>query len=217
MRRSYEVCAMPEGARVSLPRRWHRLASRAPWSPLRLEVDRVGIRGPALGAELRWAQVHEIRLAGHAERRTVSYLLEDAAVTLDARGLPVDDLLELLVPPHLPRALGHPGDDPREVRVEERGFHLRWARGRPTSVRWEGISSVEVTAVDAGSGDPARRLELLADVRLPGAPRPREELLALPSTLATDVGLVAALRRLDVGLPERIASASVGTHELWVR
>jgi hypothetical protein len=99
----------------------------------------------------------------------------------------------------------------------EECFHVRPARGRPVSMRWDALLAVEVTAVPAGGGQLARSVDLLGEVRLPGAPRTREELVSLPLTLARSSGLLEALRRVDPALPERLEDAEPGTHELWSR
>jgi hypothetical protein len=188
-----------------------------------VELDDDGIRGPAVGADLRWDDIREVRFSGEEDRPTVTYLTADTAATVEPRDLPTERLLDSLVPTTTPLALGHPAADPREVRVESEGFHVLPARGHPVSVRWEAVVAVEVTAVEViaaevtGDRRLARSLDVLAEVRLPGGGRPREELVSLPLTVAADAGLVDALGRYDATLPDRIASSPVGTHELWNR
>jgi hypothetical protein len=201
-----------------------------------LTVDATGLRGTALGADLAWGDVEEVRVSGDPERPTVTYLTRSAEAGRDdgrlgrwrrRRGrprppelrptdLPTELLLDLVLPEPVPVALGHPSDDPREVRVEDRGFHVLLARGRPVSVRWEGVLAVEAAAVEV-AGRLARRLDLLVEVRLPGAPRPREELVCLPLTLAEATGLLTALGRFDATLPDRARTVAVGCHEVWSR
>jgi hypothetical protein len=201
-----------------------------------LTVDAAGLRGAALGADLAWDDVEEVRVSGDPERPTVTYLTRPAAAGHDddrrgrwrrRRGrdrppelrptdLPTELLLHLVLPEPVPVALGHPSEDPREVRVEDPGFHVLLAHGRPVSVRWEGVLAVEAAAVEV-AGRLARRLDLLVEVRLPGAPRPREELVCLPLTLAEATGLLPALARLDATLPGRVRAVTVGCHEISSR
>jgi hypothetical protein len=182
-----------------------------------LEVDQHGIRGPALGADLPWSEVRELRWAGAEERPAIHYLTDATTARLDPRDLPTERLVDTLVPPGVPMALGDPAADPRQVRVEEVGFHVLPARGRPRSVRWDALLAVETTTVAVGTGRVARSLDLLAELRLPGGGRPREELLSLPITLAQEAGVLDALRHLDPTLPDRIAVAPEGTCALWSR
>jgi hypothetical protein len=202
-----------------------------------LVVDAVGLRGGALGADLAWEDVEEVRVAGDPDRPTVSYLTGPAGTgrghdrrrwtplrrrvagrppALRPTDLPTELLLHLVLPADVPVALGDPGDDPREVRVEDEGFHVLLPPARPVSVRWETVLAVEAAAVEAG-GRLARRLDLLVEVRSPGAPRPREELVTFPLTLAETTGLLAALARLEATLPARAGAVGIGTHELWSR
>jgi hypothetical protein len=192
-----------------------------------LELDDEGIRGPALGADLPWEQVREVRLAGPPDRPAISYLTADTAAALRPRDLPTERLVDTLVPPTVPLALGDPSTDPREIRVEAEGFHVLPARGRPVSVRWDAVTAIEVTTVEVSAPEGLRRgtrrarvarsLDVLAEVRLPGGGRAREELVSLPLTVATASGLVDALGRYDATLPDRVASSPVGTRELWTR
>jgi hypothetical protein len=179
-----------------------------------LEVDAAGLRGPALGADLAWDPVQEVRLAGDADRPVVAYLTEEGAATLEPDVLPTESLLDVLVPVGKPLAFGHPGDDPRDLRVEAEGFHLLPPRGRPLSVRWDAVVSVESRTVTCGDRR-SRSLDLLVELRAPGTGPSREELVSVPITLARSSGLLDALRRFDASLPERLEAAPAGTHELW--
>jgi hypothetical protein len=201
-----------------------------------LTVDTAGLRGAALGADLAWEDVEEVRVSGDPARPTVTYLtrptaggIGDERRSRSVRGrragrppelrpthLPTELLLHLVLPEPVPLALGHPSEDPREVRVEDEGFHVLLPRGRPVSVRWEAVIAVEAAAVEIADRL-ARRLDLLVEVRPPGGPRPREELVSLPVTLAEATGLLPALGRLDPTLPARVAAVTVGTHEVWSR
>jgi hypothetical protein len=197
-----------------------------------LTIDTEGIRGAALTTALPWSQVREIRLWGDPASPTVGYIPSVMATSEGRRPagprarrsprvtpdlVPTEQLLEVLVPEGVPLALGAVDDDPLDVEVVEEGFHVRPARGRAVSMRWEALVAVEVTARPAGSGRLARSLEVLGEVRLPGASRARDELLSLPITLAGSSGLLDALRRVDTVLPERAAASPAGTHELWTR
>jgi hypothetical protein len=183
-------------------------------------VDADGVRGVALGTALAWSQVREVRIWGDPAAPTVAYLpvaADGTAPEVRADVVPTERLLEVLVPDGLPSAVGDPAADPREVVVAEEGVHVLPVRGRPVSMRWEGLSAVEVTARPAGGDRLARSLELLGEVRMPGAARTREELVSLPLTVAASSGVLEALRRVDAGLPGRAQASPPGTHELWSR
>jgi hypothetical protein len=183
-------------------------------------VDADGIRGVALGTSLRWSQVREARVSGDLASPTVGYVPTVADVPprqVRADVVPTDRLLDVLLPEGLPVALGDPAADPLDVTVAEEGVHVRPVRGRPVSMRWEALLAVEVTARPAGEGRLARSLELLGEVRTPGAARTREELVSLPLTVAATTGVLDVLRRVDATLPERAAASPAGTHELWAR
>jgi hypothetical protein len=183
-------------------------------------VDADGIRGVALGTSLAWSQVREVRVFGDPAAPTVGYLAAAAdasAPQVRADVVPTERLLDVLVPADLPLAVGDPSADPNEVVVADEGVHVRPRRGRPVSMRWEGLLAVEVTAHPAGGERLARSLELLGEVRMPGAARTREELVSLPLTVADSSGVLEALRRVDATLPERAQASPAGTHELWSR
>jgi hypothetical protein len=183
-------------------------------------VDADGIRGVALGTSLRWSQVREVRVSGDLARPTVGYVPTAADVPprqVRPDVVPTERLLDVLLPEGLPVALGDPAADPLDVTVADEGVHVRPVRGRPISMRWEALLAVEVTARTLGEGRLARSLELLGEVRTPGAARTREELVSLPLTVAASTGVLDALRRVDATLPERAAASPAGTHELWAR
>jgi hypothetical protein len=200
-----------------------------------LELDDTGVRGLAIGPSLAWSDVREVRLSGDPGRPRIGYVLAEGSEagrrrrppwpagvrrttpTVGPDIVPTERLLDVLVPVDAVVALGDADADPIEVRVVEEGFHVRPARGRPVSMRWDALHAVEVTAVPAGAGRLACSVDLLGEVRLPGAPRTREELVSLPLTLARSSGLVEELRRLDPALPDRLQDAEPGTHELWSR
>jgi hypothetical protein len=209
-----------------------------------LELDEVGVRGPAIGASLRWEAIREVRVSGDLARPRIGYVPATGSTAAEpgpvsagpvpirrswwraggprtpAAGpdvLPTELLLDLLIPVDAVVALGDAGTDPIDVRVADEGFHVRPRRGRPVSMRWDALAAVEVTAVPAGRGRLARSVDLLGEVRLPGAARTREELVSLPITLARSSGLVDALGRVDAALPGRLEEPPAGTHALWNR
>jgi hypothetical protein len=204
-----------------------------------LEVDEDGIRGPAVGTSLPWDAIREVRVSGDDPARPrIGYVpttfepptggAASARRWWRRRGgrrtpaiepgvLPTELLLDLLIPADAAVALGDADADPIDVQVADEGFHVRPRRGRPVSMRWDALAAVEVTAVPAGRGRLARSVDLLAEVRSPGAARTREELVSLPITLARSSGLVDALARVDAALAGRLEELPAGTHALWNR
>ncbi|GGI08574.1 hypothetical protein [Egicoccus halophilus] len=187
-----------------------------------VEVDRHGIRGSALGRELAWEDVVEVRRA-QATRGPVLVYVTAGDRDRTGRGsrelapseLPTELLLDVLVPADVPVALGHPDDDPRAVTVADDRLQVELGGGRTLRVPLTDVTDVDVTAAAVGNGRVARQLEVLAVVDGPRPGARAEELVTLPETLARRAGLVDALDARVPGLESALRESGEGRATLW--